>query len=142
MNVPSNPMSKIRAYAVHCYTASGIFPAAAALVELTKPTPNIQWVFGYLLLTTFIDATDGPLARRFEVKKFAGSIDGRTIDDLLDYLTFALIPLLVVYRMGWLADAELSEILNPQPPMAVYLLATHPTLQPLRDMARVKELLP
>lgn len=97
--------NNIRAMAVHCYTASGIFPAAAAVVELFRESPDVRWVFGYLLLTTFIDATDGPLARRFNVKKYAGSIDGRTIDDLLDYLTFAFIPLLTVYRMGWLVDA-------------------------------------
>ena len=97
-------MDKIRGMAVHCYTASGIFPAAAALVELCHDQPDIRLVFVYLLITTFIDATDGPLARRFDVKHTAPSIDGRTIDDLLDYLTFALIPLLAVYRMGWLAD--------------------------------------
>lgn len=40
------------------------------------------------------------------------------------------------------AQADLTETLDPQPPMAIYLLATHPALKPLRGVARVKELLP
>ena len=28
-------------------------------------------------------------------------IDGRTIDDIVDYLTFTFIPLLLLWRMGW-----------------------------------------
>lgn len=59
-------------------------------------------VFGWLLLTTLIDAIDGPLARRFDVKSTAASIDGRVIDDLLDYLTFAFIPLMLIWRMDWM----------------------------------------
>lgn len=95
---------RVRAMAVHWYTASGVFPAAAAAVEITRPQPNAAMVFVYLLITTLIDATDGPLARKFDVKHNAASVDGRTIDDILDYLTFAFIPLLLVYCMGWLVD--------------------------------------
>lgn len=40
------------------------------------------------------------------------------------------------------AASQLSETLNPLPPMAVFLLATHPALRPLRGISRVKELLP
>lgn len=38
------------------------------------------------------------------MKHYASTIDGRTIDDLLDYLTFAFIPLMLVWRMNWLPD--------------------------------------
>ncbi len=30
------------------------------------------------------------------------SIDGRTIDDIVDYLTYTFVPLLLMWRMGWL----------------------------------------
>ena len=89
-------------YAVHVYTASGIIPAFFAAVEIASPVTDPRWVFFYLLITLAIDATDGPLARRFHVKHTAAKIDGRTIDDLLDYLTFAFLPLLLVWRMDWL----------------------------------------
>ncbi|NNE01068.1 MAG: phosphatidylcholine synthase [Pirellulaceae bacterium] len=93
---------RISAYAVHCLTASGIVPAAMAVMEIASPNCDPRLVFIWLLLSTLIDAIDGPLARRFHVKRFAASIDGRTIDDLLDYLTFAFIPLLLIWRMEWL----------------------------------------
>ena len=46
-----------------------------------------------------IDATDGTLARRWEVKRVLPAIDGRTIDDIVDYLTYTFLPLLLVWRM-------------------------------------------
>ncbi|QEG43172.1 CDP-alcohol phosphatidyltransferase family protein [Roseimaritima ulvae] len=90
------------AYLVHVLTASGVIPAALATWELTRRDCDPRIVFAYLLLTTFIDAIDGPLARRFDVKAKAGNVDGRTIDDLLDYLTFAFIPLMLIWRMEWM----------------------------------------
>jgi len=90
------------AYLVHLLTASGVIPAALAAHELTQGDCDPRLVFVYLLLATLIDAIDGPLARRFHVKKHAASIDGRVIDDLLDYLTFAFLPLMLIWRMQWM----------------------------------------
>ena len=93
----------VRGHAVHLLTASGIFPAFAAMVEIASARCDPRLVFVYLLVATLIDAVDGPLARRWRVKETAPMFDGRTIDDLLDYLTFAFIPLMLVWRMDWLA---------------------------------------
>lgn len=90
------------AYLVHLLTASGVIPAALAVRELVQPDCDPRIVFAYLLLATLIDAVDGPLARKFDVKHVAASIDGRVIDDLLDYLTFAFIPLMLIWRMDWM----------------------------------------
>ncbi|EMB13812.1 CDP-alcohol phosphatidyltransferase family protein [Rhodopirellula europaea] len=103
-NHPGTTGQKAAAYGVHVLTASGILPASLAMHEIIQPDCDPRLVFIWLLLTTFIDAIDGPLARRFRVKTLAKSIDGRTIDDLLDYLTFAFIPLMLVWRMDWLPD--------------------------------------
>jgi phosphatidylcholine synthase len=51
-----------------------------------------------------VDATDGPLARRWEVKRWLPAIDGRTIDDIVDYLTYTFVPLLLVWRMEWVPE--------------------------------------
>jgi phosphatidylcholine synthase len=59
-------------------------------------------VFLLLMAPVVIDAVDGPLARRWDVKRWAGRIQGRTIDDIVDYLTFTFVPLLLAWRMGWL----------------------------------------
>lgn len=102
MSDASMKASNPAAYLVHLLTASGIVPAGLAMFEISSLDCDPQWVFGCLLAATFIDAIDGPLARRFHVKTRAAAIDGRTIDDLLDYLTFAFIPLMLIWRMEWL----------------------------------------
>ncbi len=92
---------RIRGYLVHVLTASGIIFAFLAMAELLAAMPRPAWVFVWLLLAVVVDAVDGSLARRCDVKTTARGIDGRTIDDLLDYLTFVFIPLMLVYRMAW-----------------------------------------
>ena len=98
------PFLRAKAYGVHVLTASGIIPAALAMHEITQSRCDPRIVFLYLLAATLIDAIDGPLARRYHVKSNASAIDGRTIDDLLDYLTFAFIPLMLIWRMGWMPE--------------------------------------
>jgi phosphatidylcholine synthase len=98
------PARKVRAYLVHVYTASGIAFAFLAATEIASAGPDARLVFVLLVIAVLIDATDGPLARRWEVKRWAAAIDGRTIDDIIDYLTYTFLPLLLVWRMGWLPD--------------------------------------
>jgi phosphatidylcholine synthase len=94
-------MPTARAWAVHLYTASGIAFALLATLEICKASPNARLVFVWLAIAVIIDATDGPLARAFAVKRVLPHISGRTIDDIVDYLTFTFIPLLLVARMEW-----------------------------------------
>jgi phosphatidylcholine synthase len=98
------PGERIRAYAVHVYTASGVGFAFLAAVELCAVLPDPQYVFALLFAAVFVDATDGVFARRWRVKKWAAAIDGRTIDDIVDYLTFTFLPLLLMARLGWLPE--------------------------------------
>ena len=93
------------AYAVHLLTASGVVAAFLAVAELFDDAPDERVVFAWLVVAVVIDAVDGPLARAWDVKRFAADIDGRTIDDIVDYLTFTFIPLLLVWRMGWVPFA-------------------------------------
>jgi phosphatidylcholine synthase len=98
------PSQRARAYAVHVYTASGVALAFLAAVEMCAAVPDPTRVFLYLAGTVVIDATDGPFARRWHVKRWAAGTDGRTIDDIVDYLTYTFLPLLLVWRMGWLPE--------------------------------------
>ena len=90
------------AYGVHLLTASGVLFAFLAAVEILSEDCDPRVVFGWLIVATVVDAIDGPLARRFEAKRLAPRYDGRTIDDIIDYLTFTFLPLLLMWRMGWL----------------------------------------
>ena len=90
------------AYAVHLLTASGILLLFLAAMEIASPGPRPVRVFLWLIGATLVDAIDGPLARRYHVKRFAPSIDGRTMDDIIDFLGFTFLPLFLVWRMDWL----------------------------------------
>ena len=110
----NDSLSRARAWAVHALTASGVAFDLAAVAALCAPRPDPRVVFLLLLAPVLIDAVDGPLARRWQVKRWAASIDGRTIDDIVDYLTYTFVPLLLAWRMGWL---------GPLGPAAVVLAA-------------------
>lgn len=103
--MPSPFVSNARANAVHLLTASGVVAAFLAVAELFDDAPDERVVFAWLVVAVVIDAIDGPLARAWDVKQFAPDFDGRTIDDIVDYLTFTFIPLLLVWRMGWVPFA-------------------------------------
>jgi phosphatidylcholine synthase len=96
---------------VHLYTASGMAVAFVIAAEIASPVPRPVLVFALLALAFVIDATDGPLARRWEVKRWAPEIDGRTIDDITDFLTYTFLPLLLVWRMGWVPDPAILWLL-------------------------------
>lgn len=105
---PATAGQKLLAWLVHVYTASGIVFALLATLEICRPETDPRRVFALLALAVLVDATDGTLARRWRVKRRLPQIDGRTIDDIVDYFTFTFVPLLLVWRMPWLpAPAEL-----------------------------------
>ncbi|MDQ3440867.1 MAG: phosphatidylcholine synthase [Planctomycetota bacterium] len=98
------PAQRALAYFVHLFTASGVVFAFLAAAEVCKANPDPRLVFLYLAIQCLIDALDGPMARAFQVKTRAPRIDGRTIDDIVDYLTFTFVPLLLIWKMGWLPE--------------------------------------
>lgn len=91
-----------KALSVHIYTASGLAMAFLAAAEIASQATDPRRAFGWMIAATLIDATDGPLARRWKVKRRAPQFDGRKIDDIVDYLTFSFLPLLLIWDMGWL----------------------------------------
>lgn len=80
----------------HLYTASGAVIALLA-TGLTF-AHNFRGVFIYLVAATFVDATDGWLARALRVKERLPHFDGALVDNLIDYLTYAFIPALIVWQ--------------------------------------------
>jgi phosphatidylcholine synthase len=94
--------ARMRSYAVHAYTASGAALAFLAAAETSAPTPDARVVFLYLTGAVLIDSTDGPLARRWQVERWLPEIEGRTIDDIVDFLTYTFVPLFLMWRMDWL----------------------------------------
>lgn len=92
---------RLRAYAVHLYTAAGVVFAFLAAAAICAERVDPRLVFFWLALALGIDASDGALARRWDVKQLAPRISGRAMDDIVDYLTYTFLPLLLVWRQSW-----------------------------------------
>ncbi|MCB0358438.1 MAG: hypothetical protein KDD44_02350 [Bdellovibrionales bacterium] len=100
-------MKNLFAFAVHCYTACGAVIALLVAQEIIQRQPSPTLIFILFAIAIGIDATDGPLARKFDVKTFAPAIDGRRLDDIIDYLNYTFLPLLLLWRMGWVTSPAL-----------------------------------
>lgn len=85
-----------RAWSVHLYTSLGLLIGLLALEAVFAG--EAQRAIIWLGLATLIDATDGVLARRFQVTRWAPQFDGRTLDDIVDYLNYVFIPVVFAYR--------------------------------------------
>jgi phosphatidylcholine synthase len=96
---PPTLLSRSLAWGVHLYTALGLVIAAYVAVLLVEGGHEaFRWSFILMAVATFIDATDGTLARKFEVKKVLPLFDGRKLDDITDFLTYTSLPLLLIWR--------------------------------------------
>ena len=90
------------AWLVHFYTASGA--VLAFLATLATFQDRYRLAFMLLIASTLVDATDGLLARWARVKELTPGFDGARLDDIVDYLTFVFVPMLIVYRAGHLPE--------------------------------------
>ena len=100
MRAEAAKRGRIAAWLVHIYTASGAVIAFAGFAAVLHR--NVRAVFAAMFLATLVDATDGMLARRARVKEVLPDIDGARIDDLVDYITFVLLPMVVVLQFQML----------------------------------------
>lgn len=84
------------AWLVHLFTASGAvlaFLAARDIVEL-----DYRRAFFWLYLQVCVDAVDGALARAARVQTHVPWFNGAKLDDIVDYLAYAFVPALFVWR--------------------------------------------
>src|ERR1051326_7473559 len=88
------------AWLVHTYTAAGAFAAFAGAWAVVHGYDRIA--LGAMFAATIVDSTDGALARRVDVRRALPEIDGGRIDDIVDYLTFVFLPMLLLEASGGL----------------------------------------
>jgi phosphatidylcholine synthase len=93
--------ARVFAWLVHIYTASGAFLAFVAAWAIVHGL-RVRLALAALFAATLVDATDGVLARHARVKTVLPHIDGARIDDLVDYLTFVFLPLVLLEAAGGL----------------------------------------
>jgi len=87
----------------HLYTASGA--VIALLATAMTFAHNFRAAFLYLGVATFVDATDGLLARALRVKERLPQYDGARLDDIVDYLTYVFVPVLIIWQAGLVPSA-------------------------------------
>jgi len=86
------------AAAVHVFTASGA--VLAFLATLAAVEGEARAAFLWLLCAVAVDAADGWLARFARVSERLPRVSGARLDDLVDYLTYVFVPMLIVSREG------------------------------------------
>ena len=91
-----------KAFSVHLLTASGSFLAFLSLVAASEQ----RWtaMFWWLGLALFVDGIDGPIARKLEVKDILPTWSGELLDNIIDYVTYVLIPAFALYQRGFMGD--------------------------------------
>lgn len=92
------PLRRLAAWSVHVYTASGALLAFVGVFAVFHG--RYRDAFLLMVAATVVDATDGLLARMARVKEVTPHFDGARLDDIVDYLTFAFLPMLVLFHAG------------------------------------------
>jgi len=94
---------RVKALSVHLLTATGAVLSMLALLAAA----NAEWssMFLWLVIALIVDGVDGPLARRYQVKKNWPTYDGVLMDLIIDYLTYVFIPAFALFKSdllnGW-----------------------------------------
>lgn len=87
-----------KALAVHFLTATGAVFAMLAMLQAIQK--DWAMMFVWLIVAFAVDGIDGPLARHYDVKKYAPQFDGVLLDLIIDYLTYVFIPAYALYASG------------------------------------------
>jgi phosphatidylcholine synthase len=101
MTRTASPLRLAACWAVHFYTASGAVMAFAALHAIFAG--DVRAAFCWLYAAVAVDASDGVLARAARVKEHLPQFDGAKLDDIVDYLTFVMVPIVLLVETGLLA---------------------------------------
>ena len=91
------------AWGVHAFTASGAVVGAIAL--LAVGAGNWQQAAILMLVALVIDSADGTLARAAHVREVLPAIDGRRLDDMVDFLNYVIVPVVFLVAAGYLHPA-------------------------------------
>lgn len=91
-----------KAFSVHLLTASGSFLAFLSIVAASEQRWTAMfWWLGFALL---VDGIDGPIARKLQVKDVLPTWSGDMLDNIIDYVTYVLIPAFALYQSGFMGE--------------------------------------
>ncbi len=94
------------AWGVHVFTASGAVVALAALLAIGAG--DLRRAALLMLVALAIDSVDGSLARAARVGEIVPRVDGRRLDDMVDYLNYVIVPAVFLVAAGSLSHWGLA----------------------------------
>lgn len=96
------------AWAVHAFTAVGVIIGYEGLNSVIEGHARaaILWLVAALVL----DGIDGPLARKLDVRNRIPTIDGNSLDLIIDYFTCTIVPVAFLYRFAFLPDNTVGPV--------------------------------
>jgi phosphatidylcholine synthase len=101
---------------VHAYTASGLVLAFLMVIAVMEgDTVRGLWLF---LVAMLVDGTDGMLARWVQVKRHVPWFDGALLDNIVDYITYAFLPMVLLWSAGYLGEGTSATVLAVVPLIA------------------------
>ena len=94
------PAARAAAFSVHIFTAFGGAVALLAMLEAVRE----HWaaMFQWLGVALIIDAIDGPIARRLNVKHVQPNWSGDVLDLVVDFVTYVFVPAYAIVASGLL----------------------------------------
>jgi phosphatidylcholine synthase len=99
----ASPLRIALAYGVHLFTASGAL--LGLLAVLAAAHGDLRSASLWMIAAMAIDSVDGTLARAVNVKRVVPGIDGRRLDDVVDYFNYVLVPAYFLVAGGYLVHA-------------------------------------
>ncbi|AGA64551.1 Phosphatidylcholine synthase [Liberibacter crescens BT-1] len=102
------PYQQFRAFSVHIFTASGSFLAFLGVTAAAEY--RFIDMFLWIGLALVIDGFDGPIARKMRVKEILPNWSGDMLDNIIDYLTYVLLPAFALYQSNLLGTSWCSSL--------------------------------
>jgi phosphatidylcholine synthase len=90
----------LKALLVHLFTATGAIFAMLAMLAAVDEKWSLMFL--WLVVAFAVDGIDGPLARKYHVRRYAPQFDGVLLDMIIDYLTYVFIPAYALFKSGLL----------------------------------------
>ncbi len=112
----SSRTASYAAGAVHVYTSIGA--VLALLMVHYSYQGEVRAVLWLFLAAMVVDGTDGFLARHFDVKNVMPGFDGALLDNIVDYITYAFAPMILLWANGYLPSGVLGGVCAAVPVLA------------------------
>ncbi|MCW2817601.1 MAG: CDP-alcohol phosphatidyltransferase, partial [Marmoricola sp.] len=103
-------------WCVHAYTATGV--VLAMLIVMAAWQGDVRRALWLGLIALVIDGTDGMLARWVDVHGHLPGFDGALLDNIVDYLTYTFVPMVLLWSNGFLGTGSTATLLAVVPLVA------------------------